>query len=382
MKKKLIIAISVTVLLLTVGAVALVIRLSTMNEKAIEAPSTLKSGEESAGTQGDSSADQAAGETGKKTTDGTGAGNNQGRLHGGDAASGSGSPQGDNGGGSAPNTTGGNPAAPDGTDLCPGAPNTPGGEDPWGGCWPGPNNTGIAGCPALTAYTGTVWAGDGDVVENMLIYGQLRVPGMNATVRCVKVVTASEYFPVDTDYSARTNAAQATLDRVEIDCGGSQMANAAIDLRYATLTRARVYGCPDAFRNGSHSVIADSYCGDLFVDGDDDNSWHYDCAQTTGGTNMTLRHNTFVGKDTSDIALWPDVTSIDTVLVERNLLLGNVSYKIYVGGNGRSTTNVTVRQNYFGPGGYGPCTIVNAAPTWIGNAWVATGASLPVNLCI
>ena len=37
---------------------------------------------------------------------------------------------------------------------CPAATNTPGGRDPWGGCWPGPSNTGVPNGVALSAYTG------------------------------------------------------------------------------------------------------------------------------------------------------------------------------------------------------------------------------------
>lgn len=266
---------------------------------------------------------------------------------------------------------------------CSGEPNTPGGPDPWGGCWPGPNSTGIAGCPALSTHNGDYRAGTGDVVENKLINGQLLISAagtQNITVRCVKVVNGS-YFPIDTERSGATSPSQILFDRVEVDCGGSQQTHAAFLLFGATVRKGRVLNCADAYRFSSNTVIEDSYCGDLNVTGDDANEWHYDCSQTGGGENMTIRHNSFVGKDTSDVALWPDIEPIDTVLVEKNLFIGTPGYKIYVGKPGRATTNVTVRDNRFGRGGYGPCSVENSTPAWTNNVWNDTGAAIPLSSC-
>lgn len=95
-----------------------------------------------------------------------------------------------------------------------------------------------------------------------------------------------------------------------------------------------------------------------------------------------MRHNTFDGKDTSDVALWPDIYPIDGALVERNLLLGTVSYKVYVGKGNKpgQTKNVTVRDNLFGLGGYGPCSVDEAVPVWTGNTWL-DGSALPLTRC-
>jgi hypothetical protein len=266
---------------------------------------------------------------------------------------------------------------------CSGVANQPGGADPWGGCWPGPSNTGIAGCPALSTHNGDYNVSSGATVQNMVINGQLRVSAAGASnivVRCVKVNDGG-FFPVDTERSGATSASQVLLDRVEVDCGGSQTTHGAFLLFGATARKSRAYNCPDAFRFGGNVVIEDSYCSNLNVNGDDENEWHYDCIQTGGGENVTLRHNSLVGRDTSDIALWPEYEPLENVLVERNLLLGTPGYKIYVGRNTNPSENITIKDNRFGPGGYGPCTIENASPTWTGNVWNSTGVALPIGSC-
>lgn len=266
---------------------------------------------------------------------------------------------------------------------CPGIANQPDGADPWGGCWPGASNTGIAGCPALSTHNGDYSVSSGETVQNMVINGQLRVSGAgasNVVVRCVKVNDGG-FFPIDTERSGATSASQVLLDRVEVDCGGSQTTHGAMLLFGATVKKGRAYNCPDAYRFASNVVIEDSYCSNLNVNGDDENVWHYDCIQTGGGQNITLRHNSLVGRDTSDIALWPEYESLENVLVERNLLLGSPGYKIYVGRNTYPSVNITIKENRFGPGGYGPCTIDNASPTWTDNVWNSTGLALPISSC-
>lgn len=296
-------------------------------------------------------------------------------------------PPGSSADGSSGSTGGSSGSSSDGGDSspanCSGATNQPDGADPWGGCWPGPSNTGIAGCPALSTHNGDYTASSGATVENKIINGQLRISeagASNIVVRCVKVNDGG-FFPIDTERSGATSASQILLDRVEVDCGGSQSTHGAMLLFGATLRKGRAYNCPDAYRFVDNVVIEDSYCSDLNVNGDDENEWHYDCMQTGGGQNVTLKHNSLVGRDTSDIALWPEYEPLNNVLVERNLLLGTPGYKIYVGRNTHPSTNITIKENRFGTGGYGPCTIDNASPTWTGNVWNSTGLALPISSC-
>lgn len=274
-------------------------------------------------------------------------------------------------------------------------PNTPDGPDPWNGCWPGPQTTGIAGCPALTTHNGDLNIGSNTTVENKLINGQLRIGASgatNITIRCVKVMSGT-FFPVDTERDNATSPTHILLERVEVDCGGSPTTHAGLLLYGITVRKLNVHNCMDGLRYGGNVVLEDSYCHDLYAQGDEAQENHYDCSQTGGGENFTIRHNSLVGRDTSDIALWPEVWNgtvvpIKNILVERNLLIGTPGYKLYIGkdhanvpGNAGSATNITVRENRFGGGGYGPCSVTNANPTWTNNVWNDTGATIPLSNC-
>jgi len=95
------------------------------------------------------------------------------------------------------------------------AANTPGGPDPWGGCFPGPENTGVPAGTTLTSIPGQVssgagwsWvAGDGDV----------EVTRCGVTLRDVKI---SGGFTVDNNVNNGTYSASApcvTLEDSEVD---------------------------------------------------------------------------------------------------------------------------------------------------------------------
>lgn len=131
-------------------------------------------------------------------------------------------------------------------------PNVPDGPKFGGGCWPGPETTGIAGCPALTRQTNDLRPGNGDVVENILLDGgQLLINyngATNITIRCVKVINYPFYFPVDVERSGTTSANHILFDRVEVDCGGSQVAHAAMLLQGVTVRNSRVMGCTGGYR--------------------------------------------------------------------------------------------------------------------------------------
>jgi hypothetical protein len=248
--------------------------------------------------------------------------------------------------------------------------------------WPNEANTGVAGCPPLTRRDSDLRiTTSGTTVQNVELHGQLTFANgvKNVTVRCVKVISGT-WFPIDTERSNYTSANDVLLERVEVTCNGSSTSNAGMLLFGVTVRKGRVYGCTDAFKWSSEVVIEDSLCHNLQAGGYDP---HYDCAQTGGADNVIIRRNTFIGRDTSDIAIWPDLDSINNVLVEDNLLIGSPGYKIYIGKNSKPypVTNVVVRNNRFGSDGHGPCSIENTNPLWEGNVWQASGLPLPRSLC-
>lgn len=255
-----------------------------------------------------------------------------------------------------------------------------GGTTPAPSTWPSASNTGVAGCPALTTQNGSVTLGNNQTLENKLVNGQVRITGNNVTVRCVKVVDGG-LFPIDSERGGYTSASNVLLERVEVDCGSSAGTHAGLLLFGATARQVNVHHCTDGFRFADKVTIEDSYCHDL--NSNDPNDPHYDCAQTSGGGQLIIRRNTFVGRDTSNILIKSDLAAISDVLVENNKFLGTPGYHVYSVSGGHGTpSNVRFLNNRFGRSfGFGACTFNAPAPVWSGNVWDDNDAVIPLN-CI
>lgn len=255
-----------------------------------------------------------------------------------------------------------------------------GGGTPAPSTWPSASNTGVAGCPALTTHNGSINLGNGQTLENRLVNGQVRITGNNVTVRCVKVVDGG-LFPIDAERGGYTSASNVLIERVEVDCGSSASTHAGLLLFGATARQVNVHHCTDGFRFADKVTVEDSYCHDLNTN--DPNDPHYDCAQTSGGSGLVIRHNTFVGRDTSNILIKSDLAAISDVLVENNKFLGTPGYHVYsVNGSYGTPTNVRFLNNRFGRNfGFGPCTFNAPAPVWSGNVWDDNSEAIPLN-CI
>lgn len=255
-----------------------------------------------------------------------------------------------------------------------------GGTTPAPSTWPSASNTGVAGCPALTTQNGSVTLGNNQTLENKLVNGQVRITGNNVTVRCVKVVDGG-LFPIDAERGGYTSASNVLLERVEVDCGSSAGTHAGLLLFGATARQVNVHHCTDGFRFADKVTIEDSYCHDL--NSNDPNDPHYDCAQTSGGGQLIIRRNTFVGRDTSNILIKSDLAAISDVLIENNKFLGTPGYHVYSVSGGHGTpSNVRFLNNRFGRSfGFGACTFNAPAPVWSGNVWDDNDAVIPLN-CI
>src|SRR5262249_24981456 len=71
---------------------------------------------------------------------------------------------------------------------CHGARNTPGGQDPWGGCWPGPYNTGVPRGTTLSAYHGPCTIKHRNfVIDAKVVNCALVILGGNTTIENSKV---------------------------------------------------------------------------------------------------------------------------------------------------------------------------------------------------
>lgn len=97
-------------------------------------------------------------------------------------------------------------AMPSPASGCVGAPNTPGGPDPWGGCWPGPHNTGVPidVVGKLTDYTGpTTISNCGVVIDSKIINSDLLITASNGThsaaTPCVTIKNSKIVGPIHID---------------------------------------------------------------------------------------------------------------------------------------------------------------------------------------
>jgi hypothetical protein len=267
---------------------------------------------------------------------------------------------------------------------CGAAAGTPGGADPWGGCWPGPGTTGVPAGTALSAYTGPCDLRTAGVVIDAKIVdcGGMLVYAANVVIRRSKVVGI-----------VKTNSGGASLRIEDSEIDGQDDQSEAIGMNNVTVLRTDVRGDQHSVHCGDSCTVIDSWLHDQH-DGKAA-GWHQNAFITNGGGNHLLRHNTLqcVGGCTADIGLIPDA-DIAHVTVERNLLLASPdsAYCAYGGGNsgnkpGRASF-IVYTGNVFQRGAkgtcatYGPVTYFDTgAPgnTWTGNVWDAGGAVPPAN---
>jgi hypothetical protein len=267
-------------------------------------------------------------------------------------------------------TTGANTAA------CSGAPNTLGGPDPWGGCWPGPNNTGVPAGTTLTAYTGpTTITVDGSVIDSKLVTGCIVIEANNVTIKNSRLQSNGCYFNI-LDNNGNTGL---KLTDVEIDGQTNTTSDSSIGGDNYTCLRCNIHGTTDGAKAGDNVVFRDSYIHDLAIT----STSHNDSIQSLGTNSLQIIHNTLISKSGSNSAIILSTGSASrmrNVLMQRNLA-GGGGYTIY-GGYGAGTddlsrvSNVSITENristavYPRGGAFGAVTSVDPpAVSHSGNVW-------------
>jgi hypothetical protein len=239
----------------------------------------------------------------------------------------------------------------------------------------GARNTGIAGCPKLTARAAPLTVQDDHaVVENLDISASITVKAKDVTVRCVRIRDGAGIYPLRLDDGERT-----VVEDVEVDCLGNPAANAGIMGSSYRLTRVDVHGCEDGVKVGRDVTIERSYCHHLWTRSGEP---HSDCLQLTGCACFTVGHviirdNTLLPAPryaTSAIMIKSDMGPIDGVRVERNHM-DEGAYTVYSrdGGFG-APRNVTFADNRFGRRYHYGVKSIDGRVTWLRNR-VAGAAS-------
>ncbi|HWK76502.1 DUF4082 domain-containing protein [Microbacterium sp.] len=299
------------------------------------------------------------------------------------------------------------PTTPPTAAGCVGAPNTPGGADPWGGCWPGPQNTGypkgLAGDTrkpvSLTAYTGpTTIRSCGVVIDSKVVNSTLIIEAGNGTTsKSTPCVTIRNSLVKGVIYSEKASYGPVLIEDTEVS---------PPDLPWwENIGRSNFF----AYRVNSHGgegvIKCDSNCEakDNWVHGMElGGSYHYNAFGGNGTNNFRIEHNyascgdwSKISTRTSDagcsavIGFYGDYAPIQNITINRNFLAStfttgagvhtqagyclNPGY--YPGKPYPDTKNITVTDNVFARGSsgtcgvYGPTNSLNGRGAPNGNVW-------------
>lgn len=220
-------------------------------------------------------------------------------------------------------------------------------------------NTGVPTGVVLTNSGPLNITTDGAVIQNLnFVNASIAVNANNVTIRNCRITTY-DYYPIE------NSGTGLLIEDCEIT-GTSDTVTAAVSFDNYTARRLNVSGSADGFKANSNVVIEDCYIHDLRVT---QNS-HNDGIQSTGGSNVTVRHNT-IDTNTAGVAI--QFGSSDTGwLVTNNLVRANGW--AFNGGNG--TANCTFTNNRFArvPGWYGPASLGGGGNVWSGNYYDDNGA--------
>ncbi len=274
-----------------------------------------------------------------------------------------------------------------------------GGSDATGGCWPGPNNTGIPAGTVLSAYGGpcTITT-DNTVIDGKTVNCDMSIQASNVTIKNSKV---NGSLIVDLDLPGSSSWSLTLVDS-EVDGGQQQIS--AVGWGNLTVLRANIHGGQAAIQceeNSSSCYIQDSYLHGQYIP--DDQPWHLGGFLSDGGQNMTFKHNFIICDHavnsvnegcTGDLNLIPNFASITNVLIEHNLFGANIgsSYCTYGGEKSTSPTphsdHIIYKDNIFQRGtnnlcaAFGPVTnfdINQPGNQWINNRWADGGVVDPAN---
>ena len=206
--------------------------------------------------------------------------------------------------------------SPDGGAACSGAPHTPGGKDSWGGCWPGPNNTGVPAGTQLSAYTGpcTITV-DGTVIDAKTVTCDLLIKAANAKITRSKIVGSVGTDENSTGYSF-------SISDTEVDVG--QRAGTGIGAVNFTATRVHVYGGNRSINCWHDCTVTDSYVHGQFRD--PTGTFHESGMRM--GQSAIFRHNAVIcdapdvppdGGCSADLTGYGDFGPVQNNTIERNL---------------------------------------------------------------
>lgn len=286
--------------------------------------------------------------------------------------------------------------SPTPTGPCPvNATNVPGGRDPWGGCWPGPGNTGVPAGTALTAYTGpcTITVA-GTVIDSR------RVTCTTLDIRAAGVIIRNSLLDGTDVTNAGSSGASFTITDSTVRNGARDQCLCIGDHNF-TARRVEVIGGNRSMYCASSCIIEDSWLHGQQLQGAQHGSGLRE-EQYTQATHNAIACDYPYADDTTSLGCsaaltgYPDFAPIHHNTIRRNLFLaspmasfcvygGNTSGKPYSSNSANATYQVFV-ENVWQRGSngkcayYGPVTDFSKTRTgnvWSGNVW-ADGTAINV----
>lgn len=247
-------------------------------------------------------------------------------------------------GGSGPSTA--HDTAPDPAPT-PSADSTPGGGTPVDGSralddFPTADTTGIAGAGVgvdeLRPSSSIVVTQDGAVIDRVDVTGTIRVAADDVTIRRSRIRH-------EAGYGIRVEGEGVVVEDTTI-IGLSPAATASIGLSGYTCRRCDLSGATDGALAYADTVIEDSFIHDLRPD----EGAHNDGVQGSGGSHVSLRGNTILGRhraSTSAVLAQSNIAPLDDWHIDGNLMAGG-SFVVFLRDKGTGhgpPTNSTVTDN-------------------------------------
>lgn len=247
-----------------------------------------------------------------------------------------------------PQVDSGTPPPPPPTGTCTGTPMTPGGPDGQGGCFPGPNNTGVPAGTALTPYTGpcTITAAN-TVIDAKTINCDLVIRAANVKITRSKITGSVATDEGSTGFSF-------ALSDSQVDIG--DRAGTGVGAVNFTATRVHVTGGNRSMNCWHDCVITDSYVHGQFRD--PTGTFHESGMRM--GQSATIRHNTIIcdapdvppdGGCSADLTGYGDFGPVQNNLIEKNFFGATTGGYCTYGGSSQgkpyssATNNIVFRDN-------------------------------------
>jgi hypothetical protein len=260
-------------------------------------------------------------------------------------------------------------------------PNVAGGADPWGGCWPGPGNTGVPAGTTLTTYndSGACHLNVANTTYDAKTFNcDLVIEAMG-----IKITRSNIIGRIVSNADTGTSV---TISDSKID-GGLQETFPSVGYNNITLLRVEVIGGQHSIQCGDNCTVTDSWPHNQYLPSN--SAGHVNAFISNGGSGFYLTHNTLhctalptaSGGCTADASLFGDFSPIANAAFDKNLFVDRndgAGYCLQAGWNPGKPypvpTNISITNNIFKKGANGHCGIYGVYTAYYaGNGDVFSG---------